>query len=129
MVKTTKRKLSLENERKYRNICYTKHYRYNFISEIYILTMENMNDKLKKQFIGLRGLIYSHIESIRALLQQAKQLEDLTSTFSTTGNDKVQKQQLEKIVQSIYGTISTLVDKTNDLFDEYMKILRSSLDN
>lgn len=88
-----------------------------------------MNDKLKKQFIGLRGLIDSNIESIRALLQQAKQLEDLASTFSTTGNDKVQKQQLEKIVQSIYGTISTLVDKTNDLFDEYMKILRSSLDN
>lgn len=87
--------------------------------------MTTMNEKIRLQFTWLRDLINSNIESIRALLMQAKQLEDLANTFSDQGNDPEQKKELQKIIDSIYRTIDSLVDQTERLFKEYTKILKS----
>lgn len=87
--------------------------------------MSTMNEKIRWQFIGLRNLINSNIESIRALLQQAKQLEELANSFSDQGNDPQQKAELQRIIDNIYGTINSLVSQTEDLFRQYTKILQS----
>ena len=87
--------------------------------------MSTMNEKIRWQFIGLRNLINSNIESIRALLQQATQLEELANSFSDQGNDPQQKAELQRIIDNIYGTINSLVSQTEDLFRQYTKILQS----
>lgn len=87
--------------------------------------MNTMNEKIRLQFSWLRGLINSNIESIRALLMQAKQLEELANSFSDQGNDPQQKAELQRIIDNIYGTINSLVSQTEDLFRQYTKILQS----
>lgn len=86
--------------------------------------MNNMNDKFREQFIGLRKLINSNIDAIRNLIEQAKQLDDLAKIFTNSKDDKEQKEQLEKATQAIYKSISVLIEKTNALFEEYNKMLQ-----
>lgn len=86
--------------------------------------MNNMNDKFREQFIGLRRLINSNIDAIKNLIEQAKQLDDLATLFTNSQDDCKQKEQLEKATQAIYQSISVLIEKTNDLFEEYNKMLQ-----
>lgn len=75
-----------------------------------------------EEYEAMRSAIQSNIEAIRSLLKEAKSLNDLVDSISDNAE---LKGQLEEHLKSLHGSIDNLVDQTNALFEQYIKLANS----
>jgi chromosome segregation ATPase len=75
-----------------------------------------------EEYEAMRTAIQSNIEAIRSLLTEAKSLNDLVDNIS---DNTELKEQLEQHLQSLHKSIDNLVEQTNALFEQYIKLANS----
>jgi predicted component of type VI protein secretion system len=71
-------------------------------------------DKSINQLEDVRAAIQVNIESIKSLLEQANSLSELITPME----DTVLRDKLAENLKGIYTTIDSLIENTDNLFDE-----------
>lgn len=76
--------------------------------------------ELIRQYETIRDTMLKNAEAIATLVSQSEELTKAANTLSTSGNQEAATSLKEQVI-SLKATISTLVEQTTDLFEQYKK--------
>lgn len=83
--------------------------------------ISTMRDKLLVQYGAIRETMRTNIETIGRLIKQAEALKEIVSKVT---DDQI-KESLSDELGEIEGTIRTLLDQTDRLFDKYDEFVKT----
>lgn len=84
---------------------------------------------LNSQYEQIKSTILSNVDTINALVDQAKNLAGLIEKLTDTGVDVDIRNGLEETLNNITTSIKQLIDQTNDLFDKYQRFVEDTFKN